>query len=57
MITSCLHNPTEINKSSLVDQREKYRKLPENDNKISNPIFPNACTRENVTTKISNYLY
>ena len=47
----------EINKSSLVDQRKKYRKLPENDNKISNSIFPNACTRESVTAKILDYLH
>ena len=47
----------EINKSSLVNQREKYRKLPENDGKIPNPIFPNACTREGVTAKIPDYLH
>ena len=47
----------EINKFSLINQREKYRKLPKNDDKISNSIFSNACTREDVTTKISNYLH
>ena len=47
----------EINKSSLIDQRKKYRKLSENNDKIPNPIFSNTCTRKDVTTKIPDYLH
>ena len=47
----------EINKFSLINQREKYRKLSKNNNKISNLIFSNTRTRKDVTAKIPDFFH